>query len=535
MVDLADLHHHRSAQRRERPPPHRGDPSPDAPPRRPPGDQGAGAHPHGHARADLRDPDRGPAQAARDRPRARLRLRVPGAARFRVNVYRQRGSIGGRASADPTGSSRSRSSASRRRCAEFRQARAAWSSSPAPPAPASRTTLASLHRRDQRRPAADHIMTVEDPIEFLHSHKRCAGQPARGRRGHRSPSPTALKHALRQDPDIILVGEMRDLETISVALTAAETGHLVFATLHTQDAAQTIDRIIDVFPPHQQQQVRAQLADALQGVVCQTLAPTVDGKGRAVVSEVMVATPGDPQPDPRGQDPPDLLGHAAGCKHGMHTLTSTWPSWCAAARSARGRPEQCHDPRELQRALGRVRSGSHGDRDLHLRGPATAAASSSRASSRPSPRPPSARSSAARPGAHRRSTVSSAAPGMQKEHQDPRLRRAGPAQGPGGHVPAVRDDDSPGLSLLRSLAILEEQTEKPSSKARDRRGAHRRRGRQSLSRGAGQAPEGLPAADGQHGHAPARSAASSTTALDADRGPATRRTTEAARARSSRR
>ena len=96
---------------------------------------------------------------------------------------------------------------------------------------------------------------------------------------------------LRQDPDIILVGEMRDLETISVALTAAETGHLVFATLHTQDAAQTIDRVIDVFPPHQQQQVRVQLAGALQGVVCQTLAKTADGQGRVVATEVLVATP----------------------------------------------------------------------------------------------------------------------------------------------------------------------------------------------------------------------------------------------------
>ena len=119
-------------------------------------------------------------------------------------------------------------------------------------------------------------MTVEDPIEFLHQHKSClVNQREVGEDTHSFAN--ALKHVLRQDPDVILVGEMRDLETISVALTAAETGHLVFATLHTQDAAQTIDRVIDVFPPHQQQQVRAQLAAPLQGVVCQTLcqdAPT---------------------------------------------------------------------------------------------------------------------------------------------------------------------------------------------------------------------------------------------------------------------
>ncbi len=114
-------------------------------------------------------------------------------------------------------------------------------------------------------------MTVEDPIEFLHRHKKSLiNQREVGEDTHSFAN--ALKHVLRQDPDIILVGEMRDLETISVALTAAETGHLVFATLHTQDAAQTIDRVIDVFPPEQQQQVRVMLSGSLQGVVCQTLA-----------------------------------------------------------------------------------------------------------------------------------------------------------------------------------------------------------------------------------------------------------------------
>ena len=115
-------------------------------------------------------------------------------------------------------------------------------------------------------------MTVEDPIEFLHRHQRCLVNQREVGEDTLSFA-TALKHVLRQDPDIILVGEMRDLETISVALTAAETGHLVLATLHTQDAAQTIDRVIDVFPPEQQQQVRVQLAGALQGIVCQQLVP----------------------------------------------------------------------------------------------------------------------------------------------------------------------------------------------------------------------------------------------------------------------
>ena len=151
------------------------------------------------------------------------------------------------------------------------------------------TTLASLIDIVNRERSV-HIMTVEDPIEFLHTHKRSLiNQREVGEDTHSFAA--ALKHVLRQDPDVILVGEMRDLETISTALTAAETGHLVFATLHTQDAPQSIDRVIDVFPAHQQQQVRVQLASALQGICTQQLIPTVDGQGRAIACEVMVATP----------------------------------------------------------------------------------------------------------------------------------------------------------------------------------------------------------------------------------------------------
>ena len=151
------------------------------------------------------------------------------------------------------------------------------------------TTLASLLDLANRT-RRDHIVTIEDPIEFLHHHKRCVvnqrevGVDTDG-------FATALKHVLRQDPDIILVGEMRDLETVSTAITAAETGHLVLATLHTQSAAQTIDRVIDIFPPHQQQEIRAQLSTALQGIVTQALCRRADGAGRTVVCEVMFATP----------------------------------------------------------------------------------------------------------------------------------------------------------------------------------------------------------------------------------------------------
>jgi twitching motility protein PilT len=147
------------------------------------------------------------------------------------------------------------------------------------------TTLAALIDEINRtRP--DHIITIEDPIEFLHRHKSCIVNQREI--GADAPSfSEALRAALRQDPDVILLGEMRDLETISTALTAAETGHLVFGTLHTQSAPGTIDRIIDVFPAEQQEQIRMQLAGTLQGIVTQALLPTADGAGRVPVLEIL--------------------------------------------------------------------------------------------------------------------------------------------------------------------------------------------------------------------------------------------------------
>lgn len=136
----------------------------------------------------------------------------------------------------------------------------------------------------------EHILTVEDPIEFIYESKGCiVTQREVGQ--HTLSFASALKHALREDPDIVLVGEMRDLETIAAAITIAETGHLVFATLHTTDAPSTVDRIIDVFPPHQQQQVRMQLSTSLQAVISQTLIPTADGMTRVAAREIMIATP----------------------------------------------------------------------------------------------------------------------------------------------------------------------------------------------------------------------------------------------------
>ena len=152
-------------------------------------------------------------------------------------------------------------------------------------------------------------MSVEDPIEYLHTHKRLSSTSARSGRTPRAFA-EALKHVLRQDPDVILVGEMRDLETMSTALTAAETGHLVFATLHTQDAPQSIDRMIDVFPAHQQQQIRTQLAVTLQGVVTQQLLPRASGQGRVVACEILVATPAVRNLIREGKTPSDLQRYA---------------------------------------------------------------------------------------------------------------------------------------------------------------------------------------------------------------------------------
>ena len=151
------------------------------------------------------------------------------------------------------------------------------------------TTLAAMIDKINKE-RKGHIITVEDPIEFIHRHQSCIVNQREVGTDTKSFS-TALKYALREDPDVILVGEMRDLDTISAALTIAETGHLALATLHTNSAAESINRIIDVFPSNQQQQVRAQLAFVLEGVVTQTLLPKAKGRGRAMACEIMVATP----------------------------------------------------------------------------------------------------------------------------------------------------------------------------------------------------------------------------------------------------
>jgi twitching motility protein PilT len=198
----------------------------------------------------------------------------------------------------------------------------------------------------------EHIMTIEDPIEFLHTHKKCiVNQRELG--SDASSFGAALRGALRQDPDVILVGEMRDLETIQTALTAAETGHLVFATLHTQDTPQTIDRIIDVFPPHQQHQVRVQLSVALQGIVTQTLLPTADGSGRVVASEVLIPSPAVRNLIREGKTHQIYSVLQTSASAGMQTMDSSLASLVRAGKITRQLAEQrSTTPDELKRLLG---------------------------------------------------------------------------------------------------------------------------------------------------------------------------------------
>ncbi|TFW00386.1 PilT/PilU family type 4a pilus ATPase [Leifsonia flava] len=239
-------------------------------------------------------------------------------ARFRVNIYQQRASIGAAFRLIPTEIKQLGDLGVPESVGRFATLPRGLVLVTGPTGSGKSTTLAALIDLVNST-RADHIVTVEDPIEFMHNHKKSLiNQREVGHDTHSFAA--ALKHVLRQDPDVILVGELRDLETISVALTAAETGHLVFATLHTQSASQTIDRIIDVYPPHQQNQVRAQLAATLQGVVCQTLVKRATGKGRVVATEVLITTPAVSNLIREGQTHQVPTAMQAGASFGMHTL-----------------------------------------------------------------------------------------------------------------------------------------------------------------------------------------------------------------------
>jgi twitching motility protein PilT len=276
---------------------------------------------------------------------------LPGQARFRVNVYQQRDAVGAAFRLIPFEIKKLDELGLPAVVADLARFPRGFVVVTGPTGSGKSTTLAGMVDvvNEER---AGHIMTVEDPIEFLHKHKKCiVNQREVGADTHGFGQ--ALKHVLRQDPDVILVGEMRDLETISTAITAAETGHLVFATLHTQDAPQTIDRIIDVFPPHQQQQVRVQLATTLQGVVTQQLLQTADGKGRVVASEVLVTTPAIRNLIREGKVHQIYSAMQAGGRFGMQTMDMSIAGHVKAGRISQQMAfERCHDPEELQRLVG---------------------------------------------------------------------------------------------------------------------------------------------------------------------------------------
>src|SRR5213595_815373 len=211
---------------------------------------------------------------------------MPGLARFRVNVYFQKESVGAAFRMIPDELKTLEELGIPSSLHQLAEKPRGIVLVTGPTGSGKSTTLAALIDEINRN-RSEHILTIEDPIEFLHRHKRCiVNQREIG------PDATsfaeALRAALRQDPDVILVGEMRDLETIATALTAAETGHLVFGTLHTQSAPSTIDRIIDVFAAEQQEQIRIQIANSLQGVVTQALLPTADGAGRVPALEILL-------------------------------------------------------------------------------------------------------------------------------------------------------------------------------------------------------------------------------------------------------
>jgi twitching motility protein PilT len=215
------------------------------------------------------------------------------------------------------------------------------------------TTLAAMIDKINRE-RKGHIITVEDPIEFIHKHQSCIINQREIGSDTKSFA-NALKYALREDPDIILVGEMRDLETIAATLTIAETGHLAFATLHTNSAAEAINRIIDVFPSHQQSQVRAQLAFVLEGIVTQTLLPKAQGKGRVMAAEILVVTPAIRALIRDDKVHQIYSSMQAGKKFGMQTLNDAlYQLYMAREVTADECLRVSGDPTEFQRMIGQL-------------------------------------------------------------------------------------------------------------------------------------------------------------------------------------
>jgi twitching motility protein PilT len=276
---------------------------------------------------------------------------IPGVARFRVNCFFQRGSVSAAFRFVPQEIPALDSLGVPQVLRELTQKPRGFVLVTGPTGSGKSTTLAAMIDviNSERQ---DHILTIEDPIEFLHKHKKSiVNQREIG--ADADDFALGLKAALREDPDVILVGEMRDLETIGTALTAAETGHLVFATLHTQSTSQTVDRIIDVFPPEQQGQVRTQLSIALQGIVTQQLLPTADGMGRVVATEVLVPTPAIRNLIREGKTHQIYAAVQTSGAIGMQTMDADLARLVRAGKISRSLAEQRSAvPEELKRVLG---------------------------------------------------------------------------------------------------------------------------------------------------------------------------------------
>ncbi|HEX4345575.1 MAG TPA: type IV pilus twitching motility protein PilT [Solirubrobacteraceae bacterium] len=276
---------------------------------------------------------------------------IPGRARFRVNAYYQRAAIGAAFRLIPYSIKSLDELGMPTVLHDLARKPRGFVLVTGPTGSGKSTTLAAIVD-EINASREEHIMTIEDPIEFLHAHKKCiVNQREIG--SDAQSFAHGLKAALRQDPDVILVGEMRDLETIHTALTAAETGHLVFATLHTQDTPQTIDRIIDVFPASQQQQVRVQLSVALQGIVTQQLLPTADGAGRVAACEVLLATPAIRNLIREGKTHQIYSSLQTGGNIGMQTMDAALATLVRAGKITQKLAEaRSSTPEELRRLLG---------------------------------------------------------------------------------------------------------------------------------------------------------------------------------------
>ncbi len=279
-----------------------------------------------------------------------LSFGIKGVGRVRMNVFRQRGAVGAALRSIPTQFMTFQELGLPEVVKEIIAQPRGLVLVTGPTGSGKSTTLASMIDclNDTRN---GHIITIEDPIEYIHHHKKCiVNQREIGQDTQSFPS--ALKYVLRQDPDIILIGEMRDLETIQAAITIAETGHLVFATLHTNDAKSTINRIIDVFPSHQQSQVRNQLSMVLRAVLTQALLPKSDGTGRILVAEVLMVTPAIENliREAKTEQIPMLM--QTGAKFGMQTFNQALADLVTRKKvTLKIAQEMSTDPGELEKLI----------------------------------------------------------------------------------------------------------------------------------------------------------------------------------------